>query len=218
MDPIPVKGQHDFINMSAPLTLIGIYVAILRDRFMASTPSVPPLKWNWTSDLKTTGIYIEDGFNEAMEARNVRPGIWVDRDQTVFSKVVVGNQDQVPVTLTTGMLHYYCQATCDMMIECTSQERGESMMVGSIVHEFLHMSSYEIMKTFGIRDMSPVVMGKTTPFERDRAMMVTQIQFRVEYEARWVSLPIAHLLTGVKLKLGESADPEAFFRDLNLKG
>lgn len=216
-DPIPVEGQHAYINLSAPLTLIGLFVAILRERFTTTTPSDPVMKWLWNPDLKTTQIYIESGFNEHMEARNARPGIWVDRDQSVFAKGVVGYQDQEPVELHTGFKSYHAFAETDMIIECTSKDRGESMLVGSIVHEFLQASAQIIMEWFGLRDISPLVMGRTVPFDKDQTLMSTPIQFRTGYEARWASLPMANILNGVRVKLGQISDPEAFFRDITLR-
>jgi len=216
-DPIPVEGQHSYINLSAPLTLIGIFVTIIRDRFSATAKSDPAMKWIWVPDLKTTPIFIESGFNEHLEARNARPGIWVDREQSVFLKGAVGYQDQEPTEIHTGFQSYHAFAETDMLIECTSRDRGESMLIGSIVQEFLQASAQIIMSWFGLRDISPLIMGRTVPFEKDQTLMSTPIQFRVGYEARWTSLPISNILNGIWLKLGQIEDPEAFFREISLR-
>lgn len=216
-DPIPVEGQHAYINISTPMTLIGIFVAILRERFLVSTPSDPALKWNWIDDLKATAVFIESGFNEEMEARNTRPGIWVDRDQTSYGQVVIGDQDRIPQLLRTGHKYYYATAETDILIDCTDKKRGTSMMVGSVVQDFIQMSSRIIQAYFGLRDMSPVVLNRTTPFEKDRELMVSQVQFRVYYEARWDVLPINPVLHGINMKLTDERDPELYFRDLALR-
>ncbi len=216
-DPIPVQGQNVAINISTPLTLIGLFVAILRERFLATTPSDPPLKWNWIDDLKTTGVFIEAGFNENMEGRNTRPGIWVDRDQTSYGQVAIGDQDQIPILMRSGQRYYYASAETDMVVTCTSKDRGESMMVGSVVQDFLQMSSRVIQKYFGLRDVSPIILNATTPHEKDRELMVTPVQFRVFYEARWTTLPIAPVLHGINLKLADVTDPDLYFRDIVLR-
>jgi len=218
-DPIPVQSTHPLINISSPLTLIGIFVAILRDRFSPDTYSDPPLKseWLWQSALKSTGIYIESGWNEQLEGRNLRPGLWVDRDQTVYGKVSIGNRDQIPTILATRHELFYADAQTDISIDCTSKDRGESMMLGSLVQDFLQMSARYLMAEFGLRDISPVVLNKTVPFERDRELMGSQVQLRVSYEARWATVPIAQLLSEIRSRIADKDDPEKYFREIALR-
>jgi len=217
MDPIPVSNTYGKVFFSTPMTIIGIFVAILQERFTETTPSEPPLEWFWTPDLKTTGVFIESGFNVSMEARNTRPGIWVDRTQTTYGEVSVGNRDQMPAELRSGFQQYYATAETDMAIDCTSARRGESMMVGSIVQDFLQMSAQEIMKSFGLRDISPILLNRTVPYEKDRDLMNSEIVFRVSYEARWASLPIAAVMRGINLRLQDEDDPELYFRRIALR-
>jgi len=216
-DPIPVEGQHTYINISTPMTLIGIFVAILRERFLAGTPSDPELKWHWGDDPKAAEVFIESGFNEHMEARGTRPGIWVDRDQTSYGQVVIGDQDRIPQLMRTSHKYYYASAETDMIIDCTDKARGTSMMVGSVVQDFLQMSARIIQAYFGLRDMSPIALNRTVPYEKDRELMVSQVQFRVSYEARWDTLPINPVLRGIDMRLGDETDPELYFRDLALR-
>jgi hypothetical protein len=216
-DPIPVQGQHSYVNISNPLTLIGLFVEILRERFKATTPSSPALLWNWEDDLKSTPVFIESGFNLHMEARNARPGIWIDQDQTVFLRPVLGDRDQIPENRRQDIKQYYALVETDMTVDCTSADRGESLMLGSVVHCFLQMSARVIMQWFGLRDISPIIMGKTVPFEKDVALMSTPIQFRVGYEARWATIPILPILQGIELRLGDKTDPETYFREISLQ-
>jgi len=205
------------IYLSTPMTVLGIFVAVMQERFSASTPSEPPLKWNWLSDVKDTQIIIASGFNEGIEARNARPAIWIDREQTTYGEVVIGNRDQEPISLRTRHQQYYAMAETDVSMDCTSKNRGESMMVGSIVQDFLQMSSREIQRFFGFRDISPIILGRTVPYEKDRELMNSPVQFRVSYEARWASVPIYPLLNAVKLRLGDKTDPDTYFRDIALR-
>lgn len=216
-DPIPVEGQSPDIFFSTPLTVIGIFVAILREHFSASEPD-PPLKWSWNDSQELTQLFIESGFNKNNEARGKRPGVWVDRDQTSYGQAVVGNQDQVPTIIQVKHDYYYARVQMDMVIDCTSRYRGESMMVGSVVQDFLQMSSVLIQRYFGFRSISPIILNKTVPYEQDQDLMSSQIQFRVEYEARWTTLPILPVLRGISMRIADVADPDQYFRDMTLRG
>ena len=216
-EPIPVPGTHPWLTVSSPMTLIGIFVAILRERFGPGTFSDPVLQWAWKEDLNTTRIFIESGFNEKIEARNTRPAIWVDRAQNNYGRVSVGNQDQMPVNLKFRHEFFYSTAETDMLIECTSPDRGESMLLGSISQDVLHMSARHIEAAFGLRDMSPVVMGRTVPYEKDKDLWNTPVEFRAYYEARWSTVPMATLLMRLYMKIADKSEPESYFRDFVLK-
>lgn len=217
MDPIPDQGSRLDIYLSTPLTVIGIFVAIMQERFSAATPSDPPLKWNWLPEVTDTEIIIASGFNKNIEARNDRPAIWIDREQTTYGEVSIGNRDQTPISLRTRHQQYYAMAEMDMVMDCTSKARGESMMVGSVVQDFLQMSAREVMSTFGFRDISPIILNRTVPYEKDRELMNTPVGFRVSYEARWASVPIYPVLNAVRLRLGDKTDPDTYFRDIALR-
>lgn len=213
----PYVDEKPFFKLSTSLALLGVLVEIIRERFTEGIYSDPALKWFWKSDLKTTGIFIESGWNENLEGRNVRPGIWIDRDQNVYGKVSVGDQDQMPVYKNVRLETFYSPGDVDVIIDCTSTKRGESMMIGSIVQDFLHMSSNVIQAFFGLRDMSPVILGRTVPFEKDDKLMNSPVTFRVQYENRWASAPIATTLHRVSLKISDVIDPEQYFREIALR-
>ena len=216
-EPIPPSGSHSGIAISSPLTVIGIFVAILREHFTAAAANDPALMWQWQDDVKTTQIYVESGFNENIEARNVRPGVWVDRLQTVYSKHSIGDQDQMPEIMSAGFMQFWGLAETDVGIDCTSKNRGESMYIASVVQDFLHMSANVIQAYFGFRDMLPIIMNRTEPYNKDRSLMNTHIQFRVQYELRWATLPITQVLRGIEMNLVGTLDPDTYFRDLTLK-
>lgn len=216
-EPIPVPSTHPWMRVSSPMSLIGIFVAILRERFDPGTFSDPVLQWAWKEDLNTTGIFIESGFNDKMEARNTRPAIWVDRSQNNYGRVSVGDQDQIPTNLKFRHETFYSTAETDMLFDCTSSERGESMLVGSLVQDTLHMMARLIEAAFGLRDMSPVIMGRTVPYEKDKALWNTPVEFRAFYEVRWTTVPMATLLTRLYMKIADKSDPDQFFRDFVLK-
>lgn len=217
MIPKPVDGSNANLHFSTSLTIIGVFVAILRERFTEGNFSDPPLQWHWKPDLKETGLFIESGWNKNLEGRNVRPGLWVDRDQNIYQQVSIGDRDQMPVYQNVRLQLYYGIGETDITVECTSPDRGESMILGSIVQDFLHMTSDEIQAVFGFRSMTPVLLNKTVPFEKDVSLMTSPVIFRVQYENRWASRPIATLLREMVMRLADKTDPEKYFRDLAMR-
>jgi len=218
MIPFPVEGANPNLRLSTPLTVIGMLVTILRERFLAATNhSDPALPWGWVSSPADTGVFIESGWNENLEGRNVRPGVWVDRDQNIYAAVSIGRQDQMPVYQKVRLEQFYMVGDLDVLIDCTAVKRGESMLLGSIVQDFLQMSSRIIMEYFGLRDISPMVLGRTVPFEKDAKLWSSPVQFRVQYEVRWATAPIATVFSDFALKIVDHADPEKYFRDVALR-
>jgi hypothetical protein len=217
MIPKPVDGPEPIMRLSTPLTIVGVFVEILRQRFKAGASIDPELPWTWTDDPNTTQLFIESGWDENLEARNVRPGIWVDRDQNVYNRVTVGDQDQMPEHLGVRLEEFYCTGETDVLIDCTSTKRGESMIIGSVVQDFLHMSSNYIQACVGLRDMSPVILGRTVPFEKDDKLMNSPVSFRAYYEARWATMPISVVLNEIHVKVRDLENPETFFLEAVLR-
>lgn len=212
----PFETPEKF-TISTPIVVLGIFVALLRERFSTDAQSVPALPWLWNADLKSTGVFIEAGFNENMEARNTRPAVWVDYLQHSFGKVALGDQDQMPLYMPKRIQWYYALAEMDMVIDCTSQDMGESRLLAGVVQEFLQFCADIIEAGFGIRSISPIILGRTTPYEKDRSLMNSEIQFRIGYERRWVTFPFANTLNGISAKIADASDPETYFREIALR-
>ena len=206
------------LRMSTPLTILGVFVEVVRERFRAESQVEPASPWIWQDNLKETSIFVESGWNENIEARNVRPGVWIDRDQNIYQKVVLGDRDQDPVPWPEVRLEtFYGQGEVDIILDCVAPKRGESMVIGSIVQDFLHMSSNYVQACFGLRDMSAVILGRTTPFEKDDKLWTSPVQFRAYYEIRWATAPISLALNQIALRVADAADPEAHFVDIALR-
>jgi hypothetical protein len=206
------------LKLSTPLTLLGVMVEVVRERFKPEAQISPTSPWLWNENLKETQIFIESGWNENLEGRNVRPGVWVDRDQNIYNKVTLGDRDEDPVPWQGGRTEaFYGHGETDIVIDCTSSKRGESMVVGSMVQDFLHMSSNYIMACFGLRDMSPVILGRTVPFAKDDDLWNSPVQFRAYYEIRWATTPIALALNQIAVRLADIRDPEAHFVEIALR-
>lgn len=194
-----------------------MFVEIVRANFKPNALHNPDIPWHWAADLKTTGIFAESGWNENLEARNVRPGVWVDVLQNIYGKVSIGDQDQMPVQRRSRLENFYCTAELDVVMDCTSPKRGESIAVGSQVQNFLHMSSDIIQAQFGLQGMSPVILNRAAPFEKDVTMWNAQVQFRVYYEVRWATLPMITVLNDINMSLRDKENPEEHFRDIALR-
>ncbi len=217
MIPDAAQGSLPLVQFSTPLVTIGVLVEVLRERFKETSESDPDVPWHWTNDPKTTPIFIESGWNENLEARNVRPGIWVDRDQNVYQRVAIGDQDQLPTIQRYRLEMFYGKGETDIIIECTAQKRGESMIIGSIVQDFLHMSSDVIQAFFGFHDISPILLGRTVPFEKDNQLWNTPVNFRVTYEIRWATAPIVTTFNSLYTKIAQQEDPVRYFREISLR-
>lgn len=217
MIPRPTNGSPELFRVSTPMAALGVFVQILRERFSGGSSIDPVLPWNWYDDPNTTKIFIEAGWNDNLEARNVRPGIWVSRDQNVYGKVSLGDQDQMPVYQGVRLEQFYCKGDIDISVDCTSSVEGESAILGSVVQDFLHMSSNYIQALFGFHDMSAVVMNRTTKFEKDDTLWTTLVQFRATYEARWATLPVANALNEIAIRVKDLENPEEFFLDIVLR-
>lgn len=201
-NPSPFSDSPTEVVYNSPLIIIDLFVECLRERFTSGGNSSPALsKWAWSSEDKTTKIFIESGFTVNSEVRGKRPGLWVDMTQNVYGNVSIGPFDQTPVLVPSRTQFYYSMADSDIMISCTSPNRGESMQLGSIVQEFLHMTAHPIMEIFALRSITPMIMGHTDYFERERELWNTPVQFRVNYEVRWATRPQAVLLNDIKMRI-----------------
>jgi len=209
MDPRPAPGAATDITLSTPLVVVGMLTHVIRQRFIPAPLTSPVLPWTWSDDLENTGIFVESGFNKELEARTTRPGVWVDQMQTVYQRSSIGHQDQNPFDIKTSLESFHIFGHTDVAVDCTSPNHGESLMLGSIVQDFIQMSTFLIQKWFGLREISEVVLNRTSPFEHDDQLWSTQVQFRVGYETRWATMQILPLLNQIELTLKDiSVDPE----------
>jgi len=196
--PVRVAGQQKMIVDGSPLAIIGIFVAVLRERF-TGVDCPDRDAWEWLPDIEQSKIVIESAFEDNVTVRNKQPSIYVDKDQSAYGKVVIGdrvahdfrNQGDVQWTLST----------VPVIIECVGSRRGESAVLADIVQWTLHASSDLIQKTFGLHDMTPPVLGRTVPYAMDAEVWNTQVSFQVQYNVAWVYLPIRPLLQSIEARI-----------------
>jgi len=198
--PIVAPGQSStLIIQGSPLALIGIFVTILRQRF---TPPDNPMNYIWNNDPNVSTIHIESAFEDDKAVRGKKPGIYVDKEQTLYGRNIIG--DRAGHTLHDSKDFQWCLATVPILIECVSARRAESAIIGDVTQWTLHAMSDVIQKTFAFHDMSPITLNRTVPYEDDKEAWSTAISFSVQYNVRWTVLPIAPLLQEVVLQLNRT--------------
>ena len=220
--PAPAEDANARIVLSTPLAILGMIIEVIRLRYKKGVFSDPVLEWEWEpfEEVVPTNpkiIFIESGFNTNLEAYTVRPGIWIDRDQNIYVKAGIGHQDQMPVNVRIPLERFYAFGETDISVDCTSPNRGESMLLGSITQDHLQMSANAIQANFGLRSMSDVILNRTVPFDKDDKLWNSPIQFRIHYEIRWASAPASPLLRDAIMKISDTMDPEKYFREVAIK-
>lgn len=210
-DPV---GADAHVTLHSPIEVVGAFVYILRDYFQTDG-----LLWTWTDNKNTTDIVIESGNEEEIALANAKPGIFVNRGQTIYEQISVGDLDQdQPQMLEKRVKHFLAYGKTSISVECISPRHGESALLGDLVQQFLQMSSNEIQAYFHFQNMGHVVLNATQPFEKDEKFFNTPAMFQLGYEVRWGTVPIAPSLKNLSLKLTDSqADPLTFFRNIVLK-
>lgn len=213
--PAPEKPQQITLRPGSGLAVIGVFVEVIRKRF---SPDIPGLPWTWNDDIKKTKIAIESAFNEDKDHRDFRPAIYVDRDEQILGRTVIG--DFAGQQLTSGLRGFWALQTVPILIECVAAKKAESAVIADVAGIFLHASSDLIQGKFGFHDMTPVTIGRTQPFPRDKTQWVTPILFNVQYDLRWTNKPTGPLLAQIEAAVTASGSTDAtqYFEQLALWG
>jgi len=209
----PKKFKQDPLRIVAgsPLAIQGVFLEILRERFNEQSG----LHLTWRDDWTTTDILIETAYNEEVEARNKVPALYVYRLQTVPSMQVIANR--VGVRLNDHLEGNVALNTVAMMIECVSNDEGESALLGDLIQFTLLCSRDPISDAFGFYDLSMPTLGQTTPLQRDQTKWVTPVEFSVQFYVRWQHVPIAPLLQQIAQRItSQSQTPEDHFVEVTL--
>ena len=191
------KTAQDRLKIAAgsPLAIQGILLEILRERFTANAG----LEWVWDSDPTRSGILIETGYNEELEARNQVPALYVSRLQTSPTKVSVG--DRAEVNLPDHKEYFKALMHVDLAVECVSNDEGESSIIGDVVQFTLLAAQDIIQREFGLHDFTHPVLGQTLPYSRDQTKWSTPVNFYVEFWIHWSQVPVAPLLQQISQRV-----------------
>lgn len=181
-----MANNHSLILSKSPLDILGLFLTVIRARF-TDTPEAFP--WKWSDNDSATTIYIEVGSGDEVGKKDVRPAIYVDRGPVVFPKVVIG--DFAGGQLHTGKSAFYTAATGQINVDCVSKNRGESAILAELVQSFLLMSSDLIIKTYTLRDVTPVTLGGTEVWDKDDRLFNTRVTSQISYDVKWGVSPLA---------------------------
>lgn len=211
--PTPDQDQPALIRPGSGMAVLGVFVEVLRSRFR-----IPGTRWLYNDDIKLTQIAIESAFNEDDTHRNYRPAIFVDRDDEVLGRTVIG--DFVGQNLLSGVRGFWALESVPILIECVAAKKAESAVIADIAGIFLHASSDLIQAAFGFHEMTPVTRGRTQPFLRDKKQWVTSITFNIQYNLRWTNTPTGPLLQEIVLHATKSGfdDATQYFEFVALAG
>lgn len=204
--PSPETPQVSSIRPGSRLAIVGVFVEIIRRRF-ARSASGADFPWPWDSDPTTSKIDIESSFNEEVTAKNRRPAIYVDADDQVNSRTVLG--DFVGRRGLDGLTGFWHLETVPILIECLASKRLESASLGDLTGAFLLASNRLIQAKFGFHDMTPTTVSRTQPILRDKGGHVTAVTFTVQANVRYTNTRTGPLLeqleTDIKASGFESA-------------
>jgi hypothetical protein len=202
-NPPPIKAQSQGtptddqrVIVGSPLAIIGIFVEVLRERFKAGNG---PNDWVWDANLNETGIVIESAFAEGNTERGKKPAIFIDKDESVYGKIIIG--DRAGIVWKDMSDYQWTLGTVPVLIECVASKRGESAIIGDVVHWTLHCASDPIQATYAFHDMSPPTLGRTVPYEAEKESWTTPVSFHVQYPVRWRITPIRNLIQEIRIRL-----------------
>lgn len=213
--PRPEAAQQVSIRPGSKLAVLGVFVEILRRRF--SPPNVDgDFPWGWNKTPAQSNIEIESAFNEDKTAKNKRPSIYVDVDEQVNSRTVLG--DMAGKELKQGKVGFWHLRTIPILIECVASKKAESAIIADLADVFLMASNRLIQAKFGFHDMTPTTVGRTQPYPKDKNEFVTPVTFTVQSVLRYTNAPTAPLLEEVALEIaGSTVDSAtAFFEAIAL--
>lgn len=213
--PSPEQPQQVSIRPGSRLAILGIFVELIRRRYSAGTVD-PTFQWRWDKDPNVATIEVESAFNEDKSAKNRRPAIYVDADEQVTGRTVLG--DFAGRQHVTGLTGFWHLQTVPILIECVAAKKAESAVLADVTGVFLQASNRLIQAKFGFHDMGPVTISRTQPYPTDKACHVTAVTFSVQCDLRYTNAPTAPLLEQVEADLLSSGaeSSTAFFETIAL--
>lgn len=209
-----IDGQHPDIFPGSPLALIAVFVETIRLRFSQDNAYKLPYYWEQdptprpeeeNTDDAPRKLLIESQYLQHPDARDFRPAIFVERGDTPFSKIVVGNRAEYDQATDSNL--YVMHATTPISVQCVAKDRGESMSIGEIVAFYLAAILPEMRETFGFQDASLPVLASTQVYRRssnDIEEWVTPVNLQVTCKHIWRETPMAPKLREIRLRLGVS--------------
>lgn len=205
-----IKDQHDDIRIGSPLAILGMFVLVVRARFQAPNDDTgyiwradptPLQSEESTLDAPRT-LYIESGDVADPDARDVKPAIFITKGDTQLRQVVIGNRSAIHTPTRTE--RFYMQAVIPITIQCISDNRGESMILGDLTWFHIASAKNYIRAEFGLNDIADPILGATQLFRYSGGSAeayLTPVSFAVTIEFHWITRPIAPMLKEISARL-----------------
>lgn len=213
--PLLEDHQPD-VYPASPMALVGVFVAIMQERFSGSNEEGLP--WYWDPDptprIDEEGdersprkIYIASQFSEFPEGRDVLPAILVDKDDTVFLKQWFGHRAHTDTKTRTDV--FLAHAQVPISILCNAENRGESALLGDVVAMHILSGTNAMRETFGFHEVTSPILGKTQVMRRSSAQIeswTTPVNFMVQAKFMWRTQPFAPVLSQIVTRITASGD------------
>ncbi len=179
-----IVEKHPLVGDKTSIDVIGLFVAIIRERFAFNGAEFP---WKWDSNETLSKIFIDAGGVDTYGNNDARPGIFIDRSSIVYSKVAVNNM--ADYNLRNSDRTYVCKATGSVAIDCVSKNRGESSILGDLCATHLVMSDDLFRRVYNFQDIGPVSLGNTQPWEKDDRVFVSRVECEFTHDVFWTYAP-----------------------------
>ena len=203
-----LEVQHPDIFPGSPMALVAIFAAIIQDRFKKEQ-NLPwyreedptPEETEENTEEAPRKIYIESQYTQFPTARNFRPAILVDKLETRFLKIVLGNRGHFD--MPRGIDFHICHAQTIISIANISVSRGESANLAEHVAMHLLANKNSIRETFSIHDISEPIIGATNVYRRsanENDTWNTPINLEITLKYLWRVTTIAPVLNEIKAR------------------
>lgn len=192
------------VMAGSPLAVQGIFLEALREYF--TNPDAP---YHWNTDANTTEILIEAGGNPMPEQANCSRGVFVLRNGSDASQIMLGNR--MGIDLPTGQEGFYANMVTSLQIECVSAAKGECEILGDFVQHFLIASRQIFEAQYGFQNMTMASMGPVGTYNADDNYYSVSLTFQTTHAFRWTTVKIApvlaQLVVHMKTRMGGSPLP-----------
>lgn len=206
-----LEGQHPDVFPGSPLALIAILVEVLRERFRGDNARGLPFYWEDDptqrldeehTDDSPRKISIESQYLQHPDGRDFRPALLVERGETVFQQLVMGNRAEHDIPTSADL--YVTRGITPMSVQCVSTTRGESANLGDIVGFYLLATQRPIIDAFGLVDLSSPVISATQVWQHspsDTPEWSTTVTLQVTAKYIWRTIEIAPKLREISATL-----------------
>lgn len=222
-----VEGQpKSLVAVASPLAMVGLFLVSVRARF--SQDNAEGLPWYWDPDLagklrnnieipddpsSQRPLLIETAYNEDTNIKNYRPAVFIDKGETVLDKLILDNKAGVHLpSQTEGS---WTMASIPIEIECLAEKRFESAHIAEIIQYFIWGSRKSLRQTFGLHELTPPLLSRTSPRSSDTDIWTTSVAFTAQVDFRTISRPLDQvILKGLDTKITSVAEEgaERFFQ------